>query len=353
MQKEGVDYTETFSPVSSKDSFRIIMALTTHFNHELHQMDVKTAFLNGDLCEEVYMQQSEGFVVDGKENMVCILHKSIYGLKQASRQWYLKFHDVVTSLGFEENTVDSCIYLKISGRKFIFLILYVDDVLLASNDLGLLMDLKRMLSQNFDMNDLGEANFVLGIEIHRDRDHNFLGLSQKAYVDRVLERFGMKGCKTGLAPIFKGDGLNKDQCLKNDVEKAVIKDIPYSSIMGSLMYSAVCTRSDIAYVVSVLGRYLTNPRNEHWVAAKKVLRYLQKTKDHMLVYREVDDLQVIGYADADLVGCRDDRKSTTGFIFTLAGGTISWKSSKQLLVASSTMEAEIFACYELVLMLSG
>ena len=156
------------------------------------------------------MQQLEGFVVDGKENMVCRLQKSIYGLKQASRQWYLKFHDVATSLGFEENTVDSCIYLKISGRKFIFLILYVDDVLLGSNDLGFLMDVKRMLSQNFDMKDLGEANFVLGIEIHRDRDHTFLGLSQKAYVDRVLERFGMKGCKPGLAPKFKGDRLNKD-----------------------------------------------------------------------------------------------------------------------------------------------
>ena len=146
-QKEGVDYIETFSPVSSKDSFRIIMALTAHFNLELRQMDVKTTFLNGDLYEEVYMKQPEGFVVDGKENMVCRLQKSIYGLKQASRQWYLKFHDVVTSLGFEENTVDSCIYLKVSGRKFIFLILYVDDILLASNDLGFLMDVKRMLSQ--------------------------------------------------------------------------------------------------------------------------------------------------------------------------------------------------------------
>ena len=238
-QKVGVDYTETFSPVSSKDSFIIIMALTTHFNLELHQIDDKTAFLNGDLYEEVYMQQSEGFVVDGKENIVCRLQKFIYSLKQASRQWYLKFHDVVPSLDFEENTVDSCIYLKINGRKFIFLILYVDDILLASNDLGLLMDVKRMLSQNFDMKDLGEANFVLGIEIHRDRDHKFLGLSQKAYVDRVMERFGMKGCKPGLAPIFKGDRLNKDQCPKNDVEKAVIKDIPYSSVVGSLMYSAM------------------------------------------------------------------------------------------------------------------
>ena len=129
--------------------------------------------------------------------------------------------------------MDSCIYLKVSGRKFIFLILYVDDVLLASNDLGLLMNVKRMLSQNFDMKDLGEANFILGLEIHRDRDHKFLGLSQKAYVDRVLERFGMKGCKLGLAPIFKGDKLNKDQCPKNDVEKAAIKDILIVVLLGA------------------------------------------------------------------------------------------------------------------------
>ena len=210
--------------------------------------------------------------------MVCRLQKSIYGLKKASRQWYLKFHDVVTSLDFEENTVDSCIYLKISGRKFIFLILYVDDILLASNDLVFLMDVKRMLSKNFDMKDLGEANFVLGIEIHRDRDHKFLGLSQKAYVDRVLERFGMESCKPSVAPIFKGDKLNKDQCPKNDVEKAAIKDVPYSSVVGSLMYSAVCTRPDIAYAVSVLGLYLANPGNEHWVAAKRFCGICRKLK---------------------------------------------------------------------------
>ena len=157
-------------------------------------MDVKTAFLNGSLEEEVYMAQPEGFIKEGKEDMVCLLKKSIYGLKQASRQWYLKFHDTITSFGFKENIVDRCVYLKISGSKFMFLVLYVDDLLIASSDLGLLRETKDFLSKNFEMKDMGEASFVIGIEIFRDRLRGLLGLSQKAYINKVLERFNMKDC---------------------------------------------------------------------------------------------------------------------------------------------------------------
>ena len=173
-QREGIDYTETHSPVSTKDYFRIIMALVAHFNLELHQMDVKTAFLNGSLSEDVYMVQPDGFVETGKENMVCKLKRSIYGLKQASRQWYLKFHDIVTSYGFQENVVDQCIYLRVSGSRYIILVLYVDDILLAANDTDLLLETKQMLSYSFDMKDLGEAHYVLGIEILRDRPRGIL-----------------------------------------------------------------------------------------------------------------------------------------------------------------------------------
>ena len=142
LQKEGIDYHDTFSPVSKKDSLRIIMALVAHFDLELHQMDVKTTFLNGELEEEVYMTQPEGFISEKGNNLVCKLKKSIYGLKQASRQWYMKFHNIITSFGFEENIVDQCIYIKVSGRKFTFLVLYVDDILLASNNLGLIRETK-------------------------------------------------------------------------------------------------------------------------------------------------------------------------------------------------------------------
>ena len=148
-QKDGIDYKETFSPVSKKDSLRIIMALVAQYDLELHQMDVKITFLNGDIEEEIYMNQPEGFSMEGKDHMVCKLKKSIYGLKQASRQWYLKFNNTITSFGFQENIVDRCIYRKISGSKFIFLVLYVDDILLAANDLGILYETKSFLSKNF------------------------------------------------------------------------------------------------------------------------------------------------------------------------------------------------------------
>ena len=164
------------------------------------------------------MVQPEGFKEEGKEHMVCKLRKSIYGLKQASRQWYLKFDEIVTSLGFVENKIDQCIYLKVSGRKFIFLVLYVDDILLASSDLSLLHETKILLSKSFDMKDLGEASFVLGIEIIRDRSRGVLGLSQKGYINRVLERFNMQNCRPGDVPITKGDKFSKSQCPKNDLE---------------------------------------------------------------------------------------------------------------------------------------
>jgi hypothetical protein len=168
-QRECIDYTETFSSVSCKDSLRIIMALVAHYDLELHQMDVKTTFLNGDLLENIYMAQPKGFTVKGKEHMGCHMRKSIYGLKQVSRQWYLKFDETIRSFCFKENEEDNYIYAKFRSGKFIFLILYVDDILLTSSDASLLLETKRLLSSNFDMKDLGEASFVLRIEIHRDR----------------------------------------------------------------------------------------------------------------------------------------------------------------------------------------
>ena len=179
-------------------------------------MDVETAFLNGSLEEEVYMDQPEDFSIEGKEHLACKLKKSIYGLKQASRQWYLKFNDTVTSFGFKENTVDRCIYLKISGSKFIFFILYVDDILLASSDLGILHEIKKFLSKNFEMKYMDEATYVIRIEIFRDRSRGISRLSQKAYIERVLERFKMENYSASVALIQKGDKFNFMQCPQND-----------------------------------------------------------------------------------------------------------------------------------------
>jgi len=345
-QREGIDYNETFSPVSSKDSFRIIMALVAHYDLELHQMDVKTAFLNGDLYENVYMAQPKGFVTQGKESLGCRLVKSIYGLKQASRQWYLKFDETIRKFGFKENEEDTCIYTKFKNGKFIFLILYVDDILLASSDVQILRETKNFLSSNFDMKDLGEASYVLGIEIHRDRKKGVLGLSQKTYIEKILKKYSMHASKASPAPIIKGDKFGNFQCPRNQYEIDQMKSVPYASAVGSLMYAQVCTRPDLAFVTGMLGRYQSNPGIMHWKAIKKVLRYLQGTKGLMLTYKKSDTLEIKGYSDSDFAGCVDTKKSTSGYIFTLAKGAISWKSSKQTITASSTMYAEFIACYE-------
>ncbi|KAJ9536278.1 hypothetical protein OSB04_un000550 [Centaurea solstitialis] len=307
-QKEGIDYKETFSPVSSKDSFRTIMALVAHYDLELK--------------------------------------KSIYGLKQASRQWYLKFHQVITSFSYEVNLVEDCVYHKFSGSSVIFLILYVDDILIATNDLALLHDTKKFLAKNFEMKDLGDDSFVLGIQILRDRSRGILRLSQRSYIDKVLDRFGMLDSKSGDTPIAKGDKFSLKQYPKNELEIKEMQKIPYASVVGSLMYVQVCTRPDITFIVGVMGRYLSNPGMDHWRAAKRVMRYLKKTRDYMLTYRKSDSLGIVGYSDSDFGGCQDTGRSTSGYVYILAGGAISWKSVKQTLVASSTMAAEFVACYE-------
>ena len=176
---------------------------------------MKTTFLNGELEEEVYMKQPEGFSSSQGEHLVCKLKKSIYGLKQASRPWYLKFHDVISSFGFEENIMDQCIYQKVSGGKIHFLILYVDDILLATNDRGFMHEVKQFLSNHFDMKDMGDASNVISIKIFRDRHNGILGLSQETYINRVLERFRVKDCSPSVALILKGDRFNLNQCPKH------------------------------------------------------------------------------------------------------------------------------------------
>ncbi|KAG9458112.1 hypothetical protein H6P81_002620 [Aristolochia fimbriata] len=245
-QREGIDYTDTYSPVSKKDSLRIILALVAHFDLELHHMDVKTAFLNGELEEEVYMKQPEGFPSNLGEQLVCKLQKSINSLKQTSRQWYLKFHDVISSFGFVESVMDQCIYQKVSGSKIYFLVLYVDDILLATNDKGILQQVKQFLSTHFDMKDMGDASYVIDIKIHRDKHQGVLGLFQETYINKILERFRMQDCTPTVAPIVKGDMFSMNQCPKNNLEKEQLKNIPYASVVGSLMYAQSAKQTIIA-----------------------------------------------------------------------------------------------------------
>ena len=186
--------------------------------------------------------------------------------------------------------------MKVSGSKYIFLVLYVDDILIVVDDTDLLIETKQLLFNYFDMKDLGEASYVFGIQILRDRPSGILRLSQNTCIERILERFNMRSCSSGKAPIVKGDIFSKGQCPHNDIERDHMKAFPYSSVVGSLMYDQVCTRPNIAFVVDVLSRYWRDPSQSYWKAAKKFLRYLQGIKNLMLTHRHTNTLEVVGFS---------------------------------------------------------
>ncbi|KAG8492333.1 hypothetical protein CXB51_009816 [Gossypium anomalum] len=351
-QKEGIDYNEVFSPVVKHSSIRILLALVAQYDLELVQLDVKTAFLHGDLEEEIYMTQPDGFKVAGKENWVCKLTKSLYGLKQSPRQWYKRFDQFMKGQRYTRSKFDHCVYFqKLQEGTFIYLLLYVDDMLIASKSKVEIERLKTQLNLEFEMKDLGEAKKILGMEIWRDRAHDRVSLSQKQYLKKVLQQFGMneqtKPVSTPLASHFK---LSAQLSPSTNTEREYMLQVPYSNSVGSLMYAMVCTRPDISQAVSIVSRYMHNPGKGHWQAVKWILRYIQKTVDVGLLFKQDNTLGkgVIGYVDSDYAGDLDKRRSTTGYVFTLAGGPISWKSTLQSTVALSTTEAEYMAVTEAV-----
>ncbi|KAM1100035.1 hypothetical protein ACFX2B_006478 [Malus domestica] len=345
-QREGIDYEETFSPVAMIKSIRILLAIAAYHDYEIWQMDVKTAFLNGYLEEELYMTQPEGFVSKSEKPKVCKLQRSIYGLKQASRSWNIRFDTEIKTFGFAQNEDDNCVYQKVVGEAVVFLVLYVDDILLFGNDTAVLSSVKVWLSKTFHMKDLGDASYVLGIKLYRDRSRKLIGLSQSMYIDKVLSRFQMEQSKKGFLPVGHGIHLSKSMEPKTPEEIRQMSCIPYASAIGSLMYAMICTRPDIAYAVSITSRYQSNPGSEHWTAVKTVLKYLRRTKDMFLVYGGASELRVEGYTDADFQSDVDDRSSNSGYVFTLNGGAVSWKSKKQSVIADSTTEAEYVAAAE-------
>ena len=345
-QKKGIDFEEIFSPVVKMSSIRVTLGLAARLNLEVEQLDVKTAFLHGDLEEEIYMEQPEGFKVNGKEDLVCKLRKSLYGLKQAPRQWYKKFDSFMSSHGYTRTTSDHCVFTKkFSDDDFIILLLYVDDMLIIGHDVRKIEKLKEELSKSFAMKDLGPAKQILGMKISRDRKNGKLWLSQEAYVEKVLERFNMSKAKAVCSPLAGHFKLSSKQCPTSEKDKQEMTSIPYSSAVGSLMYAMVCTRPDIAHAVGVVSRFLSNPGKDHWEAVKWILRYLRGTSRLCLCFGSGEPV-LDGYTDADMAGDCDSRKSTSGFLMTFAGGAVSWQSRLQKCVALSTTEAEYIAVTE-------
>ncbi|KAK4855041.1 hypothetical protein QYF36_003447 [Acer negundo] len=344
-QKEGIDYEETFSPVAMLKSIRILLSIAASLDLEIWQMDVKTAFLNGSLDESIYMMQPEGFIEKGQVDKVCKLQKSIYGLKQASRSWNIRFDQAVKGFGFIQNPDEPCVYKRIKGDKLVFLILYVDDILLIGNDVGVLTSVKEWLAKQFDMKDLGEASFILGIQVIRDRKNRTIALSQASYIDKILSRFSMQDSKKGMLPFRHGIKLSKEQVPKNEHEEQFMSRVPYASAVGSLMYAMLCTRPYICFAVGIVSRFQSKPGPDHWTAVKHIFKYLKRTRDNMLVYSG-GDLVPVGYTDSDFQSDSDSRKSTSGAVFTIGGGAVIWRSIKQSCIADSTMEAEYVAACE-------
>lgn len=345
-QRKGVDFDEIFSPVVKMSSIRVVMGLAASLDLEIEQMDVKTAFLHGDLQEEIYMEQPEGFTAKGKEEYVCKLNKSLYGLKQAPRQWYMKFESVMGEQGYIKTNTDHCVFFKRFGDDdFIILLLYVDDMLVVGRNMSRINQLKKQLSTSFDMKDLGPAEQILAMRIVRRREERKIFLSQEKYILKVLQRFKTENAKVVSSPLPPGVKLSREQCPSTCEKKEYMQKVPYSSAVGSLMYAMICTRPDIAHAVSVVSRFLSNPGKEHWNAVKWIMRYLRGTSNFGLCFGS-DTPELVGYADADMAGDIDTRKSTSGYLITFAGGAVSWQSRLQKCVALSTTEAEFIAATE-------
>ncbi|KAH9658981.1 hypothetical protein KPL70_023688 [Citrus sinensis] len=313
-QRAGVDFNEVFSPVVKYSSIRLLLALSAFHDLELEQMDVKTAFLHGSLDEEIFMAQPEGFIEKGSEDKVCLLKKSLYGLKQSPRQWYLKFDEFMISHGYCRSRFDNCVYYKLSSSGGgIYLLLYVDDMLIACSQKEEIKKLKVELSTEFEMKDLGAATKILGMQIIRDRKSKVLFLSQADYVKNVLTRFNMEDSKPVSTPLSTHFQLSKSLEPTTDDDFNYMREIPYSSAVGSIMYAMVCTRPDLAHAIGVISRFMRNPGKGHWNAVKWVLRYLQGSTVTTIMFGKTSEAspEAAGFVDSDYAADKDRRRSIT------------------------------------------
>ena len=336
-QKFDTDYDETFSPVVRLESVRTLIAMSVQQGLQLHQVDVDTAFLNGELEEEVYMQQPEGFITPGKEHLVCRLKKSIYGLKQSSRCWNVVLDDHLKKMGFVQTTTDPCVY-RASGGELVYIGVYVDDVILAARSSKKLAEVKKELALRFDIKDMDRLHHFLGMKIVQDDTTGRVWIGQPAYTEALLKKFGMDEARTVATPVDSSMKLTKAS-----EEDVLFDQHKYQSAVGSLLYLSVATRPDITYAVSNVAKFSASPTTRHWTAVKRIMRYLKGTTNLGLVYTPQSNNNCVGFSDSDWGGDLDDRKSTSGYVFQIGGGAVSWRSKKQTSVALSTAEAEYVA----------
>ncbi|KAE8733468.1 hypothetical protein F3Y22_tig00001120pilonHSYRG00022 [Hibiscus syriacus] len=331
-QVEGIDYMDTFSPVAKMTSFRVMLSLAATRNWHLLQLDVNNAFLNGVLDEEVYMKLPLGYKSELKgSNMVCRLHKSIYGLKQASRQWFTVFSNVVIQLGFQQSPFEHSLFTRGCGNKFIALLVYVDDIVLVGEDLQALHNIQSLLQQHFKLKELGPLRYFLSFEIARNSSG--IILSQRKYALQLLEDTGCLGIKPTESPMPFSLKLSANEgTLLSDPQE-------YRRLIGRLLY-LTNTRPDIVHTVHLLSQFVSSPRLPHMTALKHLLTYIKSSPGLGLLFpvRSTNHLSI--FVDSYYNSCPDTRRSTTGFCAFFGHSLVSWKLKKQDVVSRSSCEAE-------------
>ena len=345
----GIDYNETTAPTMRMETFRVVAHVAAVNGWVLHQVDIKTAFLRGVLepGEEVYMKQPKGFEAKGKEDQIWELMKGLYGLPQGSRIWNKAMNKGMLSLGFTRIKCEYCLYFRMTPSGIVLTGIHVDDFLLAASCLSQASQFKSELASIWEISDLGEAKFCVGVAIKRDLPNHHVYLSQTALIDKILSSFNMTDCNPVLTPMEAGLVLSRhDDATLSRQEELDLAKLPYRRLVGLLMYLAIATRPDVALAIQKLSQFMNCYREIHWNAAKRVVRYLKGTRTLQLRLGGREPANLLGFSDASYACCPDTGKSVGAYCFSLGDGVISWAARKQKTVAQSTCDAEYIACSE-------
>lgn len=337
VQQHGVDYDEVFAPVARIETIRLIIAIAGSYGWEVHHLDVKTAFLHGELKEEVYVTQPEGFIVQGEEHKVYKLKKALYGLRQAPRAWNIKLNHILRGLNFTRCSKEPSLYRKERKKELLIVVVYVDDLLVTGSSLDAIMKFKQEMATTFEMSDLGKLTYYLGIEVLQNSDG--ITIKQDRYARKILEEAGLSSCNPTHVPMEMNAKFSKSPKEKNVDAKE------YRRGIGCLRY-LLHSRPDLSFSVGVLSRFMQEPKESHGAALKQVLRYLRGTCNLGLCYSKGAKVKLVGYSDSSHNIDEDDGRSTSGHIFYLGESPITWSSTKQEIVTLSSCEAEFMAATE-------